>query len=196
MFHPIPPEITVQMTRLERLDARDRQDGTPRLERLRQVSSETGKFLALAAANTPAGRIIEIGTSAGYSTLWLSLAARETGRRITTFEILPAKAALARETFAAAGVEDVVSLVEGDARELLAQYRGIAFCFLDAEKEVYGSCYDAVIPIMVQGGLLVADNANNHRETLQPMLDKALADKRVDALIANIGSGLLVCRKS
>jgi len=183
------------MTRLERLDAQDRQDGTPRLERLRQVPSETGRFLALTAANAPAGQIIEIGTSAGYSTLWLSLAARETGRRITTFEILPAKAGLARETFAAAVVEDVVSLVEGDARELLEQYRGIAFCFLDAEKEVYGSCYEAVIPNVVQGGLLVADNANNHRETLQPMLDRALSDKRIDALIVNIGSGLLVCRK-
>jgi caffeoyl-CoA O-methyltransferase len=196
MFHSISPEIQAQMDRLERIDARDRHDGTPRLERLRQIPPETGKFLAITAANTPAGQLVEIGASAGYSTLWLSLAARESHRRITTFEILPAKVALARETFAAAGVEDVVSLVEGDARNFLGKYREIAFCFLDAEKEDYGESYEAVIPNLVQGGLLVADNANNFRETLQLMLDRAMSDIRVDALIVDIGNGLLVCRKS
>ena len=48
---------------------------------------------------------------------------------------------------------------------------------------------------MVTGGILVADNAINHAETLKPMLDKALSDRRVDALIAPIGKGELVCRK-
>ncbi len=196
MFHSIPPEIQAQMARLERIDAKDRRDGTPRLERLRQIPPETGKFLALTAANAPPGDIVEIGASAGYSTLWLSLAARESRRRITTFEILPAKVTLAKETFAAAGVEDLVSLVEGDARNFLGDYGKIAFCFLDAEKEDYGESYEAVIPTLVQGGLLVADNANNFRETLQPLLDRALSDNRVDALIVDIGNGLLVCRKS
>ena len=196
MFHSISPEIQAQMTRLERIDTQDRHDGTPRMQRLRQVPPETGKFLALTAASVPPGDIVEIGASAGYSTLWLSLAARESRRRITTFEILPAKVILARETFAAAGVEDVVDLVEGDARQFLGDYREIAFCFLDAEKEDYGDSYEAVIPNLVQGGLLVADNANNFRETLQPMLDRALSDNRVDALIVNIGNGLLLCRKN
>lgn len=71
----------------------------------------------------------------------------------------------------------------------------IAFCFLDAEKEVYGECYELVIPRLVAGGLLIADNAINHRETLQPMLERALADERVDALIVPIGKGELLCRK-
>ena len=71
----------------------------------------------------------------------------------------------------------------------------IAFCFLDAEKEVYRDCYEAVIPRLVSGGLLVADNAINHAPTLQPMLDRALADERVDAMIVPIAKGELVCRK-
>lgn len=152
--------------------------------------------MALLAANVPAGNYVEIGTSAGYSTLWLSLACRGLGRKITTFELLPKKLELATETFRLAGVEDVVELIAGDAREYLPNYKDISFCFLDAEKEVYGDCYDAVIPNMVPGGLLVADNAINHRKPLQAMLDRALEDKRVDALIVPIGKGVLLCRKT
>jgi caffeoyl-CoA O-methyltransferase len=195
MFHSIPQPILDRMRHLEEIDAQDRQDGTPRLQRLRQIPPETGRFLALMAASSPSGAWIEIGASAGYSTLWLALACRETGRTLTTFEVLEEKVALARETFRLEGVEDVVTLIAGDAREYLADCHDIAFCFLDAEKDVYADCYELVVPRLVAGGLLVADNAINHQETLQPMLDRALSDGRVDALIVPIGKGELVCRK-
>lgn len=195
MLHNIPAAVQERMRFLEEIDARDRVDGTPRAERLRQIPPETGMFLAILAAGAPDGAWVEIGTSAGYSTLWLALAAREKQRSITTFEVLPEKARLARETFHAAEVEQGIELIEGDARTHLQQLENIAFCFLDAEKKVYGDCYELVIPRMVKGGLLVADNAINHRETLQPMLDRALSDERVDAVIVPIGKGELVCRK-
>ena len=195
MFDSIPPSVLGRMQELERLDARDRSDGTTRLERLRQIPPETGRFIALLAATAPAGRYLEIGTSAGYSSLWLALACRQVGRKITTFEILDDKAALARETFEAAEVGDVVELIHADARDHLPNLTGVSFCFLDAEKEVYGECYEAIIPNMVSGGLLVADNAINHEETLRPMLDRALADPRVDALVVPIGKGELLCRR-
>jgi caffeoyl-CoA O-methyltransferase len=195
MFHTIRPAVQARMHFLEDLDARDRLDNTLRLQRLRQIPPETGKFLALLAANTPEGTMIEIGTSAGYSTLWLALACEQTGRSMTTFEVLPEKVVLARATFKAAGVDGIVHLVEGDAREYLAQITNISFCFLDAEKEVYAECYEAIIPKLVPGGLLVADNAINHQAVLKPVLDRALADERVDALVVPIGKGELVCRK-
>jgi predicted O-methyltransferase YrrM len=195
MFHTIRQSILGRMHYLEQIDTQDRVDGTPRLQRLRQIPPETGKFLALLAANAPKGDCIEIGTSAGYSTLWLAIACETSGRTITTFELLPEKVKLARETFQAAQVEGIVKLVTGDARDYLAQFDNIAFCFLDAEKEVYGACYEIVIPKLVPGGLLVADNAINHRETLQPVLDRALTDERVDALVVPVGNGELVCRK-
>jgi predicted O-methyltransferase YrrM len=66
VFHTIRPEIQERMRYLEEIDARDRADGTPRMQRLRQIPPETGKFLALLAANSPAGEWLEIGTSAGY----------------------------------------------------------------------------------------------------------------------------------
>ncbi len=195
MFHNIPPKVLDRMRELERLDQEDRSNGTPRLERLRQIEPETGRFLALWAASAPEGQYVEIGTSAGYSALWLALACRETGRNLTTFEVLPRKVELARETFLQAGVSDLVRLVEGNFLEHVERLDRIGFCFLDAEKEVYGACYAAVVPRLVPGGILIADNAINHRETLQPMLEAALADARVDALIGPIGKGELVCRK-
>ncbi len=195
MFHTIQPAILERMKFLEELDAKDRLDGTPRLQRLRQIPPETGKFLALLAAGSPEGSMLEIGTSAGYSTLWLALAAQTLGRKITTFEVLPEKVKLALETFEAAGVGTTVELIAGDAREYLADYDNFAFAFLDAEKDVYADCYELVVPRLVKGGLLVADNAINHREALAPMLERALHDERVDALIVPIGKGELVCRK-
>src|SRR6187549_1640809 len=110
MFADIPVAMLERMRELEAIDSRDRQDGTPRLERLRQVPPETGRFLALSAAAAPPGRWVEIGTSAGYSAMWIALAARERGARLVTFEVLAEKARLARETFARAGVSDVVEL--------------------------------------------------------------------------------------
>jgi caffeoyl-CoA O-methyltransferase len=195
MFHDIPEPLKVRMHYLEEIDSRDRQDGTPHLKRLRQVPPETGRFIALLAASAPPGAYIEIGTSAGYSTLWLALACRQSGRTITTFEILDEKVQLARETFRLAGVEDVVESVQGDARSHIAGLGGLAFCFLDAEKDVYQDCYDLVVPSLVPGGLLLADNAIDHKQALGPMLDRALNDARVDALVVPIGKGVLVCRK-
>jgi predicted O-methyltransferase YrrM len=195
MFHTIPSEILNRMKTLEAIDARDRDDGTPRLSRLRQITPDTGRFLAILAANTPAGSWLEIGTSAGYSALWLALACRATGRKLVTFEVLDEKIEMARETFRLAGIEDVVELVKGDAREYLPRYNEIAFCFLDAEKEVYADCYELAIPRLVRGGVLVADNAISHADDLKPMLDRALGDDRIDAMIVPVGKGELLCRK-
>ena len=195
MFNDMNADVRDVMRELEIQDERDRDDGTPHLERLRQITPDTGRFIALWAASAPAGEMIEIGTSAGYSALWLAQACRLRGGRLTTFEILPDKARLARETFARTGVNDVVRLVEGNFLDHVDEFRDVAFCFLDAEKDVYEACYDAVVPKMVPGAVLIADNATSHRDDLQPMLDRVLADERVDAMIATVGKGELVCRR-
>lgn len=194
MFHDIPDRVLKRMRYLERLDARHRRGGASDLERLRQVPPATGKLLTLLAATAPEGQYLEIGTSGGYSTLWLSLACRALGRKITTFEVVEAKAELARETFREAGVEDLVDLVAGDARSHLDGYGNVAFCFLDAEKVYYQDCFDAVVPNLVPGGLLVADNIISHQETLGPFVRNVMKDRRVDALVDPTGSGLLLCR--
>lgn len=180
---------------LEALSRKQKSHRTPPLERLRQVPPETGRFLALLAAVAPKGTYLEIGTSAGYSALWLALACKELGRKLVTFEVLEEKACLAKETFRLAGVENVVELIKGDARDYLGNYKNISLCFLDAEKEIYIECYEKVISKMVHGGLLIADNVISHEEILKPMIERVLKDKRVDALIVPIGNGELVCRR-
>jgi predicted O-methyltransferase YrrM len=195
MFNDVPASVLLTMQELEKIDHQDRVDGTARLQRLRQIPPETGRFICLLAASSPEGSWIEIGTSAGYSTLWLALACRERGRTITTFEIMASKSQLARDTFAAAGVDDVVNLVQDDFLTYVDRLGDIGFCFLDAEKEVYQACYDAIVPRLVPGGLLVADNAISHQDALAPMLRAALEDARVDAVVVPIGKGELVCRK-
>lgn len=195
MFHDIPQVILDRMRYLEELDFRNRGDGTPHLQRLRQIPPETGQFLALQAADVPTGQWLEIGTSAGYSTLWLSVAAKYRNQTITTFELLDEKVALAQQTFEMTGVQALIKIVHGDVREHLPNYTDVALCFLDTEKELYQSCYDTVIPNLVSGGLLIADNAISHQEEFGSLLDQALSDKRVDSMIVPIGKGLLICRK-
>ena len=200
MFHTISQPMLARMRHLEEIDARDRSDGTPHGKRLRQVPPETGRLLALLAAGAPSGAVVEIGTSAGYSTMWLALACRERkqrgvgGTRVIAHEVDPAKVKLARETLRLAGVEDLIELVEGDARKSLPHIGDVAFCFLDAEKDVYAGCYDLVVPRVVKGAVLAADNVISHRESLQPWVDHVLADSRVDAVVVPIGQGVLVCR--
>ena len=168
----------------------------------RVVLSGFGRFRRRPASSLPCSGLLrrpddisKMGTSAGYSTLWLALACRIVDRTVTTFEVLDEKAELARRTFELADVVDVVDFVHGDALEHLPDCVDISFCFLDAEKEIYAQCYEAIVPNMVSGGILVADNAINHEEALRPMLQMALTDPRVDALVVPIGEGELMCRK-
>ena len=195
MFNDIPGPVLKRMKYLEELDTKHRKEEMDGFKRLRQIPPQTGRFIALMCAAAPRGACIEIGTSGGYSGMWLSLACRATGKRITTFEVADAKVEIATETFKSAGLDDIVKIVPGDAREHVGEYTDIGFCFLDAEKDAYDECYELVVPNLVSGGILVADNIISHEKVLKPWAEKVLADKRVDALIVPIGSGELVARK-
>ena len=197
MFHDIPAVILARMNYLENRDREEMssQVNIKHFDKLRQIPPETGQFISLLAASSPKGQWIEIGTSAGYSTLWLALACKWLKNKITTFELDHQKIALAKETFASAQVEQYVELIQGDVFDYLPSYKDVSLCFLDTEKELYADCYDIVIPNMVPGGILLADNVMSHQTDLQPMIDRALGDKRVDSLVVPIGQGILLCKK-
>lgn len=187
--------MAARMRELEAMDASSRQTGSSRQDKLLQIAPDAGRFIAFMAAGAPDGEWIEIGTSAGYSALWLSLACQVRGTTLTTYEVDARKATLARATFEQAGVTGQVRLVHGDILEHLTRHDRIAFCFLDAFNELYPACYDLLIPRMVSGGLLVADNAVSHQDILQPWLAQVFDDHRVDAMVVPVGKGELVCRK-
>jgi len=196
MFHDIPDAMLARMRELEALDAQQRRDGTPTPQRLCAVPPETGRFLALLAAASPPGAMLEVGTSGGYSTMWLTLAARTRAQRVQCFERAAHKTALARETFAAAGIGDRVTLTEGDAHAAVGECHDVAFCFVDHAKELYTDCYELIVPNLVPGGVLAADNILSHQEACAPFVAHVLADPRVDALVVPIGKGVLVARRA
>jgi predicted O-methyltransferase YrrM len=196
MFHTIPDDMLARMKYLEKIDAEDRQDGTPHSHRLRQITPETGRLLALMVASAPPGEIVEVGTSAGYSTLWLALGARTRGLKIRTIEIDPKKAELARETITAAAIETLIDVRNEDALQVLELLDQIGFCFLDLDKEYYQACYDLIVPRLVPGGLIIADNVISHAHELTDFLDHVQQDTRVDAIVLPIGKGALLCRRS
>ncbi len=196
MFQNIPKPILDRMKELEAIDAQDRQDGTPHIKRLRQIPPETGKVLAFLAGMVPQqGAWLEVGTSAGYSALWLSLAAKPRGKTLFTFELLPEKSALARETFKKASIEAVVELKNGDARGHIGDFAEVAFCFIDCEKEMYAEIFELVAPNIVPGGLIVVDNVNSHKADLKVFIANVESDTSLTTVILPVGSGLMVSRK-
>ncbi|MGE5295981.1 MAG: O-methyltransferase [Solirubrobacterales bacterium] len=123
------------------------------------VPLEDGRLLRLLAETIGAQQIVEIGTSNGYSGIWQCLALKATGGKLTTFEIDAQRAALARENFKKAGVDDIVTLIEGDAHEKVADVQGpVDMCFIDADKEGYVDYLAKLLPKVRPGGLIVAHN--------------------------------------
>lgn len=125
------------------------------------VPLEDGRLLRLLTESVGAKHVVEIGTSNGYSGIWLCLALRTTDGKLTTHEIDEGRAALARENFKRAGVDQMVTLVMGDAHETVTKLKEpIDLVFLDADKEGYIDYLNKLLPLVRPGGLIVAHNMN------------------------------------
>jgi predicted O-methyltransferase YrrM len=127
--------------------------------RMQSVPMDDGRFLRLLAESTDAQQVVEIGTSQGLSAVWFCLGLLRTGGKITTYEIDPERAKIARENFERAGVSDIVTLVLGDAHEKVREFEGeIDILFLDADKRGYVDYLEKLLPKIRPGGLVVAHN--------------------------------------
>jgi caffeoyl-CoA O-methyltransferase len=125
------------------------------------VGERAGRMLRLMTEATGAKEVIEIGTSTGYSGLWFCLALQTTGGHLTTFEIDPDRAAMAREHFRRAGVDQLVTVVEGDAHQTITRLKDpVDIVFIDADKEGYTDYLNKLLPLVRPGGLILADNMN------------------------------------
>lgn len=125
------------------------------------VPQEDGRFLRLLTETMNAKHVVEIGTSNGYSGIWILLALRSTGGKLTTYEIDARRAELARQNFKRAGVDNIVTLVEGDAHEEVPKLKEqIDILFLDADKEGYLDYLNKLLPLVRPGGLVIAHNMN------------------------------------
>ena len=123
------------------------------------VPAADGKALRLLTEAVDAQSVVEIGTSTGYSGLWFCLALRSTGGRLTTFEINHDRAETARENFKKAGVEKMVTVLEGDAHQQIARLRSpVDVVFIDADKSGYVDYLNKLEPLVRPGGLIMAHN--------------------------------------
>jgi len=123
------------------------------------VSVADGRLLRVLTESIGAKHVVEIGTSNGYSGIWFCLALRTTGGRLTTHELDADRAAAARANFKRAGVEKLVTLIEGDAHEEVKKLSApIDLLFQDADKPGYIDYLQKLLPLVRAGGLIVAHN--------------------------------------
>jgi predicted O-methyltransferase YrrM len=130
-------------------------------ERFRNVPQHDGRLLRIMTQSVGAKHVVELGTSTGYSGIWFGLALKQTGGKLTTYEIDAQRAATARENFKDAGMEQLITLVEGDAHQEVKKLAGtIDVIFLDADKEGYIDYLNTLLPMLRPGGLVLAHNIN------------------------------------
>lgn len=192
----IDAKVSAVLDRLERRDALDRQQVLPRQKRLRQVTPEVGRFLHTLVLCTRPRVILEIGTSGGYSAMWLATAARSVGATVVTLEADPLKVQLATSNLREAGLDDAVDIIQTDAFAYLGDRRELVdFVFLDAEKEDYLRYLELIVPLLPPGGLLVADNLISAAEELAEFRRRAESDPRLSTVIVPIPRGELLAAK-
>ncbi len=162
------------MSELEARDSRERELGLPSAERMRALVPEAGRFIHIIIRACQYQRILEIGTSYGYSTLWLASAAQAAGGRVDTIELAPERVAAAGEHFRRTGLGDVIEQHQGDARDVLKKLDGpFDFVFIDAEKDDYEDYLDLTHKKVVPGGMVMADNVLSHSDQLGHYFEKA-----------------------
>src|SRR5260370_1070897 len=118
------PSVLTLLERLYRFGQDNDAQITERPKRMLNITSDPGRLLWILVRVAHAKRILEVGTSNGFSTIWLADAARSTGGRVTTLEVNPDKIVMARKNLAQAGVADLVDIREGRAAETLAALPG------------------------------------------------------------------------
>ena len=159
-------------------------------QRMLNITPETGRLLAILVRVLEARRILEIGTSNGYSTLWLAWAAQATDGHVTTLEQSAQKVALARANFARGGLTDLVTICEGQALDVLAGLHGpFDLIFRDADRENYLTYLDRIFTLLRPGGLLVTDNVISHAYELAAFLDRVKNDPRLESVTLPVGNG-------
>ncbi|WP_314913479.1 O-methyltransferase [Acinetobacter harbinensis] len=172
---------------------------TDRIQRYRNVEPESALFLAMQIHIQQSKEILEIGTSTGYSTLWLAHAAQQTQGRVTTLEIDPARTAQAQHHAQELGLDDVIDFWVGDAQKYLAKVtQQYDFIFLDAERDAYVG-YWAFLQKMLNpcGGVLIVDNVISHAAQVKCFIELIENDPRFISMTLPIGAGLyMVCSQS
>jgi len=169
-------------------------DEPDRLLRRRNVEPETAELLALLVRAKRARNVLEIGTSNGYSTIWLGDAVEATGGSVVSLEIDAARTAIAAGHLESVGLRTSVDLRTEDAATALAAFAVAVFdlIFLDAERGAYVGYWPDLVRTLAPAGLLAVDNVISHAHDLVAFRAKVDADDRVVQALVPVGSGVLL----
>lgn len=169
------------------------------LERTQQefwnISRKTGVLINTLIKSFGAKNVLELGTSNGYSGIWIAKALKETGGKLTTIEFYEKRQSLAIENFKKCGVFDIIRPIEGSACEIL-KWLGpdekFDLVFIDANKREYSEYLKLIKPHLTQRAMILADNIISHAEKVQPFVDAIDADEEFQYIVAELPGGLLI----
>jgi predicted O-methyltransferase YrrM len=190
--------LQVLLSELERFGEANDNATTERPRRMLNITRDTGEFLSVLVQATAARRVLEIGTSNGYSTLWLANAARAMGGSVTTVELSDFKVGLARQNFSRSGLAASITLVQDDAGRVLERAGDASFdlVFLDSERPEYPGWWPHLKRVLRPGGLLVVDNATSHPEQMAPFVALVKADADFTTSLVPVGNGEFLAVKT
>jgi predicted O-methyltransferase YrrM len=171
---------------------------TSRALKMLNITYDTGEFLSVVVRAINARSILEIGTSNGYSTIWLADAAQATHGHVETVESNPYKIGLATKNFARSGLSSHISQIENEAGQHLQNIPSdsVDLLFLDSERTEYVVWFPSVKRILKKGGLLIVDNAISHAEEMRPFSDLLKTDADFETSLVPVGKGELMAVKS
>jgi predicted O-methyltransferase YrrM len=169
-----------------------------RLERFRNVEPPTAELLGVLIRATGARRILELGTSNGYSTIWLADAAEATGGMVVSVDVDADRTDLARQNLRDAGLDGCAELLTEDAAQTLARSADSdwEFVFLDAERPAYPAYLRDLVRTLAPGGLLAVDNVSSHEHELVEFTALIEAEPELTQTVVPVGAGLRVAVRS
>lgn len=164
------------------------------------IARETANFLNLLIKTAQSKKVLEIGTSNGYSAIWLALALQETGGHLTTIEFWEKRQCIARENFKICNVDKIITPIIGSAFDIMEELHNKSekfdFIFIDANKTEYLKYYQLADKMLEKGGIIAADNVLSHEQKVQPFVDAIKNNPEYQTEILNLPAGLLLARKS
>ena len=192
------PSLENLLAELERFGQANDAAISDRPRRMLNITRDTGEFLAVLVLATAARRVLEIGTSNGYSTLWLARAAAGLGGTVTTVERSGFKVELAARNFARSGLASRIVQVHDDAGAVLSRQEiaGFDMIFLDSERPEYPGWWPDIRRVLRPGGLLVVDNATSHAQQMAPFVALVKADAGFVTSLVPVGNGEFLAVRS
>lgn len=179
------------LTELEQFGLQNDAAISERPRRMLNITRDTGEFLSVLVQATNAQRVLEIGTSNGYSTLWLAQAVQRIGGHVTTVELSEFKIEMAVRNFERSGFSEVITQHQGEAGALLESLDDASFdlLFLDSKRSDYVQWWPNIQRALRKGGLLVVDNATTHADEMAEFIALVSADPDFTTCTVPVGNG-------